>query len=106
MVKKMGGAEMGFNEEGQWKLFMSPFLLSGGTSADGPPTVISPSVSPSFKPFTLSSFFPSTFLFLQLLTSIPRVVLSVSKVVVAASEEGFCWYFPRFFTCLPFLHSY
>lgn len=34
MVKKMGGAEMGFSEEGQWKLFLSLFLLeeTGGQS--------------------------------------------------------------------------
>lgn len=27
--EEVGGAEMGFNEEGQWKLFVSPFLLGG-----------------------------------------------------------------------------
>ena len=38
MVKKMGGAEMGFSEEGQWKLFLSLFLLeeTGGQSHGAP----------------------------------------------------------------------
>lgn len=65
MVKRMVGAEEGFNE-GQWMLSVCPFLLGErGSSVDGAPTMNAPP-PPPFSLYPLSSLFPSIFLFFQL----------------------------------------
>lgn len=65
-----------------------------------------PMVTSSFNPFTLSSFYPSFFLFFQLPAGSPRVECSIRRVISAASEEESCLCFLHFLPILPFLHSH